>query len=698
MSFPESFFNPAAIAVVGASADRRKVGNVVCRNLLASGYPGKIFPVNPKGGRIEGLPAYASVTLLPEAADLAVVAVPAAAVLPVLEEIGAREIPNVVVLTAGFRETGPQGAALEREVLDVARRRGMRLLGPNCLGFMDTGTPLNASFAAHTPLPGPTAFFSQSGAMCAAILDWSLEERFGFSRFVSLGNQGDLAESDFLAAAGEDPGTKVVLLYLESVKDGPRFLRTAQEVSRKKPVVVYKSGTSVAGARAAASHTGALAGADRVYDAAFQRAGILRARTVEELFTLARVLSSQPSPRGHRVAVVTNSGGPGVITADAIERQGLELARFSKETHDFFRRNLPAEANVENPIDLVGDADAVRYDLALTRLLATMEAELLLVILTPTAVIDPQAVARVLRDRLRGASLPAAVVLMGGVSLPAARTLLEEAGLPVFSFPEPAVAALAALVAQRKRIGRPLRSPYSPTGEKARSLAGTVLGERRGSPTLDSDRAAEVLAAYGIPTAPLFLCHTTAEAAAAAADIGSAVAMKVFSHRIVHKTDIGGVRLGLEGPEEVGRAFREIRENLRHFLPETPFEGIVVQKMFPQGTELILGSSRDPRFGPLLMVGWGGTYANLLEDVSFRLAEGLDEEEVREMLGEIKAHTLLEGYRGSPALDRDGVIEAILKLSRLVLDFPQILELDINPLAVYPDGVWALDVKLVVAN
>ncbi|RDV83203.1 acetate--CoA ligase alpha subunit [Ammonifex thiophilus] len=696
----EALFRPQSVAVVGASQDRSKIGNIILRNIIASGYRGKLYPINPRAGEIEGLKAFPAVSALGKGAvDLAVVAVPAPSVLEVARDCGEAGVKALVVISAGFKETGKEGLEREKELVAICRQYGMRLLGPNCVGVMDTHTPLNASFAAGFPHRGEIAFISQSGAMLVAILDWSVREGIGFSQFVSMGNKADLDETDLIEAAARDPHTKVILCYLEDIREGQRFLEVAERVTREKPVVVLKSGVSEAGAKAASSHTGALAGSNIAYDAAFRQAGVIRVTTMRELFDLAVVFARQPVPRGRRVAVVTNAGGPGIVTADSVERQGLEMARFSRETAEELRSRLPREASIFNPVDVLGDARVDRFQVAIEKVLADENVDGVLVLTCPTAVSDPEGVAKVMAElHARFPHKPMLGVFMGGETMAGGVEVLNRAGIPCFTFPELAVGALAGLVRYGAIQARPPKEevpayPDVRPGEVRRILERARQERRR---ALLSSEGAAVASAYGIPVAPIKLAQRAAEAVTIAAEYGYPVVLKVASPDILHKTDIGGVRMGLKTPEEIRQAFWDVMESATRHFPRANLYGVEVQKMYPKGVELIVGMTRDLQFGPLLAFGLGGIYVNLLKDVAFRLSWGLGLREVEAMIRETKAYDLLRGFRGEKPCDLKAVVDVVGRVARLVTDFPEIVELDINPVFAYPEGAVAVDVKITI--
>lgn len=695
-----SFFSPGSIAIVGASRTPGKIGNAIVKNVIASGFKGKIFPINPRESEIEGLKCYQSLGNVNEPVDLAVISVPAAGTIPVAEECGKAGVKNLVVVTAGFKEIGAAGLNLEKELLRICQEHRMRMLGPNCVGMMDTHIPINASFAANFPAKGDIAFISQSGAMLVAILDWSITSGLGFSKVVSLGNKADLTESDFIEDAANDPYTRVILCYIEDVASGEHFLQVAREASRKKPVIILKSGISQAGAQAASSHTGALAGSDLAYETAFRQTGIIRAETMAELFDLAVAFSLQPVPAGDRVAVITNAGGPGIVTTDRIEHHKLKMARFNKDTIEQMRTNLPVESSVYNPVDVLGDARADRYQLALEKVMADDNVDSAVVLVCPTAVTDPENTARAIIEAHR--AFPAKPVFgayMGGEMLSGGARMLNEAGIPCFTFPETAISAISGM----SRYARMREMPRE-TGvldieginrDRVKEIFQQVKSDNR--LVLLGSEAARVMEAYGIPAAPIALATSPGEAAQLAEKMGFPLVMKVASPKILHKTDVGGVKIGLKTVDEVKSGFLEITENVHRYLPQVVIHGIEIQKMMPKGVELIIGMTRDVQFGPLIAFGLGGIYVNLLKDVSFRLAAGLTRPEIESMIAETKAYTLLRGYRGEEPADIKTIIDIIARSAKLVTDFPDITEMDINPVFAYHQGASALDVKITIS-
>lgn len=700
MGGTSSFTNPKSLAVIGASNTPGKIGYALVSNLKECGYKGKIYPINPKEKEILGLECFTNLTEIPEDIDTAIFCIPAGKVLNSALECGQKGVKNLVVITAGFKEIGREGSILEKEFLSVCKQYNMRVLGPNCVGFIDTHTPINATFLKGFPPKGEIAFISQSGAILASILDWSQTAGIGYSKIFSLGNKADLSEVDFIAEAADDPNTKVILCYIEDVAHGPEFLKVVSEVTRKKPVIILKSGISQSGAMAASSHTGALAGSDLAYNTAFKRSGVLRVSSMAELFDLAIAFVNQPVPKGDRVAIVTNSGGPGIIATDKVEAYGLQMARFSKETIEDLRQNLPAEAGIYNPVDVLGDAKADRFKFALEKVLKDENVDSVAVLLCPVAVTEPVETAQALIEHNK--AYPEKTIIasyMGGQGLAEGTKLLTTNGIPCFSMPEPAIAAIAGMSAYRKMkervAAREKEDDFKPDLKTVKAVFYDVKRDNRLA--LLGSEAAEVIEAYGITIAPTALSQSPDEAAEIAEKLGYPVVLKIASPKILHKTDVGGVISGVNSPDEVKNAYVNIIENVHRYLPKVVPHGIEIQKMVPQGIELIVGMTRDVQFGPLIGFGLGGIFVNLLKDISFRLAQGLTSTEIAEMIAETKAYSLMKGYRGEKPVDIKAVSEVIRRVALLTTDFPEITELDINPIFAYEKGVTALDVKITLS-
>ncbi len=692
-----ALFNPGSVAVVGASPSEGKVGRVLLENILSSGFPGRVYAVNPKHQEVLGIPCYPSVMDIPEIPQMAVIAVPAPHVETILEECGKKGVEVAVIISAGFKEMGGEGYERENSLRKTAEKFGIRVLGPNCLGLADTFTPINATFAAYPPRQGKVAFISQSGALCTAALSWANETHFGFSRFVSLGNKMDLDESDMLETFRNDENTLVIAAYLEGISDGSRFLEVASAVTREKPVIVFKAGTTQAGARAASSHTGTLAGSEKAYSAAFRKCGILRAGTVEELFQLSRGLVLRRPPDGDRVAIITNAGGPGIIASDAVENGGLHMATFSERTIEMLREKLPPAANIYNPVDVLGDAKEDRYRLALQAVLEDPLVDSALVILTPQAMTRVRETAEVVAEHASRTHKTVLAVFMGGKEAEEAERILRSGGVPNFRFPEEAVRVLVRMREYAKFRAKRSSSPeeYPVEREKVQDLLEKLvaLGRRE----LVEVESNEILKAYGIPVARSMLATNLEECIKAGRTIGYPVVAKIASPHILHKTDVGGVVINITNTDELINAYERINANVRRLFPDAEIWGVLVQEMLPPSKELIIGVNRDTKFGPLIMVGLGGIFVEVLKDISFRLAP-LPREEAEEMLRELKSYWLLKGVRGEPQSDLEAAVEVIQRVSQLACDFPQIVEMDINPLRVLEKGkgCMAVDARIVL--
>ncbi len=697
---PAELFSPKSVAVLGASRNPGKVGHGVFTNLVRTGFPGKIYGVNPAGGEVLGRSFYRDIGTIPGSVDLGVFVIPPRAILEAIPLLAEKGMKAAVVISAGFKEIGGEGAMFERALREALSAASVRAVGPNCLGIIDTHAKLNASFSAGTPLPGSIAFFSQSGALCTAILDWAIGAGIGFSKVVSLGNKADLTELDLMEILADDPETRVILGYVESIDEGRRFLDIARRVTGKKPVILVKAGATAAGARAASSHTGSLAGSDRAYAAAFRQGGILRVETVEELSDLALGFAMQPIPPADPLLIVTNAGGPAIMAADTAERIGVPLAEVSPELRERLRAILPPTASVGNPVDVIGDARADRYRDALLAVRDDPSAGSVLVLLTPQAMTEPEETAREALSALAGSGKTVLASFLGEKSVGEARILLQKGGIPQYPGPERAVHVLRGMIAYRRirEAGLPGVEEHAgaPTDEVAAVLRDALSRGRR---TLGEEDSRGILESYGFRFPRHALAQTSVEAVAAFKEMGGEVAMKIVSPAILHKTEVGGVRLNLGSEEDVARAFLEITSSTRRMAPGAWIAGVSVQEMVTGGRELILGMSRDSQFGPLLMFGLGGIHVEVLKDVSFRVAP-VSRREAAEMVQEIRAYPLLAGFRGGEPVDEEAIVEAILRVSRLSLDFPQIVELDINPVMALPKGrgLRAIDCRMSIAE
>jgi len=697
----DALFRPRSVAIIGASRTPGKVGHILTQNIIESGFEGSIYPINPNAEEILGKKCYPSVAEVPEEIDLAVVSIPSAYVNQVAEECGEKGVKALIVISAGFKEIGREGAVLEEQLVDIGKKYGMRIQGPNCLGIINTATPLNLSFAAGMPREGGIGFISQSGALGTAVLDWILKEEIGFHSFVSLGNKGDLDEVDFIEAMGEDDDVSVILLYLESIEKGRRFLEVASGVVERKPVIVLKGGTSSAGARAAGSHTGALVGSFLAYKTAFDKAGVILAESVEELINYGITFTEQPTPKAEGIAIVTNAGGPGILATDLSEKLGLRMAGLSSETQSQLRVNLPPAAATGNPVDVLGDARADRYRFAVEKVLRDGHVNAVVVILTPQAMTESLATAEAIVEMGQQISgKPMVAVFMGGEQVEEARGYLRRNGIPCYDFPDEAIRTISALYAYARFLKEPENPPVrfrDVDPQRVREILDSVREDRR--VVLLSNEAADVVEAYGITAPEARVANTADEAAEYAEELGFPVVLRVVSPDILHKTDVGGVVLNLKTPEEVRNAYDGILTGVTRFMPRARIHGVMVYHMVPRGREMIIGMSQDVQFGPLVMFGLGGIYVNFLKDVSFRLAP-LSEPEAREMMEETKAYALLKGIRGEPPSDTEALKNTILRVGQLVWDFPEIVEMDINPVIVYGwgEGCIALDVKMTLTK
>lgn len=692
-------FAPRSLAVIGASPHPGKVGYALLENIIQSGYSGEIYPVNLKEKEIQGLKAYPGTSDIPGIVDLAIIIVPAAAVPDVVSEGTAKEIPFGIVISAGFREVGIEGRRLEREMVQRARSGGMRIMGPNCLGIMNTELPLNASFARVMAPKGSIGVISQSGAMLTSLLDWATEEGVGFSKMISLGNMADLAESDFIEALSRDEETAMISMYVEGVSDGGRFLRTLSAAYRRKPVVIFKAGTTQAGAKAASSHTGALAGSESAYDAVCEQAPALRAESVEDLTELARSMSMQPAPRGPGLGIITNAGGPGIIASDRCDKAGLFLPQLSRATLDSLRSKLPAAASLYNPVDILGDAQASRYADALEELLKDGQIQSILVILTPQAMTETDKTALEIVRIASGAGKTVMCSFMGAYSVENAIKILHSGGIPNIRYPDAAVTILGRMHARTLHLKRPKSEPV--IFETNRALAKSIFDSyfEKGQSQVGPQDCRTVLDAYGINFAPFRVASGFEEAKEIAQQIGYPVALKIVSPQILHKTDVGGVALDVKGRVELEDAFDNMMYGVRRAMPGAEIEGVCIQKMMPKGRELILGMTKDPQFGPLVMVGLGGIYVELFHDVTFRLAP-ISPGEATRMLRELKAFALLEGLRGEKRADIGALEEVIMRLSQLAVENEALAEMDINPLMVYNSGggYTCVDVRMTLGG
>lgn len=700
------FFNPSSIAVVGASRKEGSVGHALVRNLVYGGYSGVIYPVNPKAKGIQGIPCFPDLKSIGSAPDVVAVVLPAPYVESVVQqaaEIGTR---HLLVISAGFKEVGGEGVERENRIKQIARENDMSIIGPNCLGIINTAPEIsmNATFGRDIPPHGSLGLISQSGALCAALLDYAKGRGIGFSQFVSFGNKSDVDEVDLMRSIAADPNTRAIMMYVEDIGNGSRFLEAAHEIthgSPPKPILVIKSGRTAEGAAAAASHTGSLVGSDNLYNALMTQGGAFRVETVSQLFDLAEIFTDPTLPKGNKTAIITNAGGPGIMATDALIRHGLQLAKFRDYTKKSLQFQMPSVGSIQNPVDVIGDARHDRYRAALDAVSADDQVDQVLVIVTPQTMTDVTQIARVIGETKQFCNKPVAACLMGLTDVSSGVDMLRsEYGVATFAFPENAMRALAA----KARFGRWVHSEvkgiksFEVDKEGVASLFDEELAAGRSR--LIELKALAALEQYGFPMVPYKLATTADEAVQTAETIGYPVVMKICGPQILHKTDIGGVKLNLDSEAAVRKAYDEMLKNARGRLgEETEIWGVVIQKMLKPGKEVILGVTRDDRFGPVLMFGLGGIYTETFRDVSFRLAP-IRENVAREMIREIRSIKLLEGVRGEPPSDLGAVAECLLRLSHFVTDHPRISELDINPLLVYPrnQGAMVADARIILSE
>jgi acetate---CoA ligase (ADP-forming) len=688
----DGLFNPKGVVVVGASSDRGKLGYAVARNLVDCGYPGEMHFVNPKGGILLGRPVYKSVLDVPDPVELAVVVVPAQAASQAMRDIGTRGIPHAILTSGGFREIGEKGAALEEEILSICREHHIRLIGPNCIGLLDTHLPLDTTFLPP-PLPqsGNIAFLSHSGAFCAAIIDWSRPQGFGFSRLVSLGNQADLTETDLLPVIAKDQHTRSIALYLESIPQGTRFLDTARKITLRTPIVAMKVGRTTSGQKAAASHTGALAGTEAAVDAVFKKAGIQRAITSEELFDWARAFACFPLPTGRNVAILTNAGGPGVIAADALADQKLTLAPLSSQTISALQDLLPPAASSQNPVDMLASASPEEYANCLRLLLSDPQVHAALVIIPPSPVYPTVDIANTLVPLIKQTQKPVIPILMGSALTQQTFQYFNQHEIPTYPFPERAASALARL-ADRADFLLDWEDSFS-SEPHFEEQAITALLSSLQKKSFDPDLGYRLMEMIGIQTAPVKLAATPKEAERLSLELGFPLVAKIASPDILHKSDVGGVLLNLDSPSAVHGAYEELIVRAKEKRPAARIEGITIQKQIPEGQEVILGFVRDDQYGPLIMFGLGGIDVEGLKDIAFAIAP-LSHKEAGKLLRQTWAGRKLAGYRNLLPVDESAVVDALVNLSWLAVQYPQISECEINPLKVLGKGAVAVDVRV----
>ena len=688
-------FEPASVAVIGASAERNKVGNIILGNIIESGFQGPLYPINPRYEEVMGLKCYPRITDVPGPVEMAVVVVPAKFVLQVMEECGQKGVKAAVVISAGFKEVGLEGAKLEKQLGEIAHRYGMRVLGPNCLGLVNTHHHMNATFAQEGPREGNIAISSQSGAICVVILDWAANINIGFSKFISVGNKLDVDEGHLLQYLREDPQTKVIGMYIEGTDRGREFLRQAELTTKVKPVIALKAGRTSSGAKAASSHTGAMSGSDKVYDAAMRQAGVVRVRNIEEMFDLLQAFSTMPLPEGEGLAIVTNAGGLGVMAADACSDNGLTLASFEASTIERLKQKLPPAASLYNPIDVVGDADAERYDHAIRTVMDDPNVACVVALLAPTDLVDISSVAETLTAFAGSSPKPIVASFVGGKEMMAPMEMLKAAGIPNYPSPERGIRALAAMVEHRRSLDRPEPRPVPPFAADHGEVKEIIRHVRmEGRLQLSEAEGKGILKAYGIATPMEGIAKDLKRALDLAESIGYPVVMKVESPDIAHKTDVGGVVLDIDDPQELERSYQVMLSKVREKMPKAKITGVSIQRMV-KGREVIVGMVRDDQFGPVITFGLGGIFVEIMRDVTQGIAP-LDRDDVERMVRSIRAYPMLAGARGKRPGDIPALVEVILKISQMAMEFPELEELEMNPVMVGDEGTGVTAVDALV--
>jgi len=696
----DAIFSPQSVAVVGASKTPGKVGHDIFANILRGNYTGTLYPVNPSAKSVLSVKAYPNILDIPDQVELAIIILPPKIALEAVHQAVEKKIKGIVIVSAGFREVGKEGLQVENQIVSICKEAGIRLVGPNCLGVINPNplVSLNASFSTHMPKPGNISFISQSGALCTAVLDFAADRDFGFSKFISIGNKADVDELDILRYLHQDLDTEVIMLYLEELRRGPEFIEEVKHITsgnRPTPILAIKSGRTSAGAMAAASHTGAIAGTEAVYDAIFTQSGIIRADSIDDLFNFANAFTFKKQtalgkihrkiPSGNRVAIITNAGGPGIVATDMTVSSGLKLASFSNDTIRSLANHLPQTANLKNPVDVIGDASFERYESALEAVIKDEGVDGALVILTPQSMTDTLGTAEAIVRIINRTTKPVLCCFMGIFDVSAGVKYLQERGVPVYRFPEDAAKAFGALFNYSQWLNRDKLPPFTLKHDtrKANDIIQRCLKDEKYY--LGELDGLDILKCYGFSVLPTYLAKDQKEAQDIAAKIGYPVVLKIVSPQIIHKSDAGGVVAGIDNKEEIKHAFSEIVANAKQFNPKAQIDGVLVQKMAESGQEAILGMNRYPVFGPLLMFGFGGIFVEVFQDVSFRLAP-IGRTSARKMIRSIKGYKMFQGFRGKPRRDVEHLEKLLISLSDMVTQHPEIIEMDINPLFVHEEG------------
>jgi len=700
----ETIFHPKSVAIVGTNKVKGTVPHDILDNILKADFNGIVYPVSPKEKSIKGIKAYKYVIDVPDDIDLAILVFPSSVCHMALEQCGQKGIKSVIIISAGFKEVGEAGLQKEKQLIEIARKYDMSFIGPNCLGVINTAsdTILNASFAREMPESGNIGFLSQSGALCTAVLDYAQAKHIGFSKFISFGNKADISEIDLLYYLMNDDETKVILMYLEEISDGKALISAAQEVIKKsgKPILVIKSGRTEEGASAAASHTGSLAGADEICDAAFEQAGIIRCDNIEEMFNKAIAFAYQPAPRTEKVAIITNAGGPGVLTTDAAISSGLKLAKFSEETTKVLKKALPATANIKNPVDVIGDARADRYVAAIRAAFDDEDVAGVFVILTPQSMTDIDTIAEEVTKIAEGQTKPIYASFMGEKDVASGIDILQKHKIPHYILPESMCSAYQVVYHFNEVVKNATHEAATLDDiqyDEAKKMMDKVV--QNGRTFIPEVETIDILRTYGLPVPQGNLASTVDEAVKIADEIGYPVVMKVVSDQVLHKSEVKGVELNIQSAQEVRDAYKRIHDNVSAILPDATINGIYVIRMIAGSEEVILGIKRDPAFGPVLMFGLGGIYVEIFRDISFGVAP-LSYEEARKMIEKTRAYRILKGSRGNAPRDIDKIVDSLIRLGQLAIDYPQIEELDINPLFVLDEGQGSVigDARMLLKN
>ena len=682
------FFEAAGVAVIGASSNARKLSYGILKNLVDSTYKGGVYPVNPGSDEILGKKCYTDISSVPDPVDLAVIVLPAAAIADSLESCGKRGIKAAVIISGGFKEVGAAGLDMEEQCLAIARRYGMRLIGPNCVGLVNLHNGLNTTFINGLPDVGGIGFLSQSGAVCGGVVDLVRGKKIGFSHFISLGNEADVTETDIMEYLGSDPKTRVIAAYVEQIRDGRRFLEVAKKISRSKPIVLLKAGRTSAGARAVSSHTGSLAGSYAAYQAAFKQAGVIEVNTVTDLFDVAMYLDFLPLPSGKRAVIITNAGGPAALASDSLSANGFTLEDLQPESREVLRQNLTPAAQVGNPVDMLGGAEPKDYEMAVRTLLKDQNVDIVLPILVPQSLVNPAQVAQAIVDASKGSSKPVLSCIMGDISVNEARLVLQGNRMPMFVYPETMGSVLKSVYSYVEWSKKPAVTNPALVGVD-QTAAARYFKDAGSKKVFGEADTRPLLAAYGMPVIKGGMAVNPVAAAKLADEIGFPVVMKIVSPQILHKSDVGGICLNLKDENEVVATYERMFIDISRKMPEAKLEGVLIEEMAGRGQEVIVGMRRDTGYGPVIMFGLGGVYVELFKDVAFRIAP-VSEAEALEMILETHAGKLLTGFRGQPPADLKAVVSCIQRLGQLALDFPEIEEAEVNPLLVYPEGQGAL--------